>query len=53
MSIQTTLQQYAETTSPDDFSLQNAKLLKIRLQGGEVQAKKGSMVAYQIGRAHV
>ena len=47
MSIQTTLQQYAETTSPDDFSLQNAKLLKIRLQGGEVQAKKGSMVAYQ------
>ena len=47
MSIQTSLQQYAETTSQDDFSLQNAKLLKVRLQGGEIQAKKGSMVAYQ------
>ena len=47
MSIETTLQQYAETTSQDDFTLQNAKLLKVRLQGGEIQAKKGSMVAYQ------
>ena len=47
MSIQTSLQQYAETTSQDDFSLQNSKLLKVRLSGGEIQAKKGSMVAYQ------
>jgi uncharacterized protein (AIM24 family) len=47
MSIETSLQQYAETTSQDDFTLQNSKLLKVRLQGGEIQAKKGSMVAYQ------
>ena len=47
MSIQTSLQQYAETSSQDDFSLQNSKLLKVRLSGGEIQAKKGSMVAYQ------
>ena len=47
MSIETSLQQYAETTSQDDFTLQNGKLLKVRLQGGEIQAKKGSMVAYQ------
>lgn len=47
MSIQTNLQQYTETTSQDAFSLQNSKLLKVMLQDGEIQAKKGSMVAYQ------
>ena len=47
MSIETTLQQYAETAAQDDFTLQNSKLLKVRLSGGEIQAKKGSMVAYQ------
>lgn len=41
------LQQYVETTSQDAFALQNAKLLKVRLEGGEIQAKRGSMVAYQ------
>lgn len=47
MPIKTDLQQYAETTSSDGFSLQNAKLLKVRLSDGEIQAKRGSMVAYQ------
>lgn len=47
MTIQSSFEQFSETTSQDDFSLQNAKLLKIRLSGGEVQAAKGSMVAYQ------
>ena len=47
MSIKTDLQQYAETTGTDAFTLQNSKLLKVRLGEGEIQAKKGSMVAYQ------
>ena len=47
MSIKTDLQQYTETTSTDAFSLQNSKLLKVRLSDGEIQAKRGSMVAYQ------
>ncbi len=47
MSITTNLQQYTETTSGDAFTLQNSKLLKVLLGDGEIQAKKGSMVAYQ------
>ncbi len=47
MSIKTDLQQYAETTGADAFALQNSKLLKVRLGEGEIQAKRGSMVAYQ------
>ena len=47
MSIKTDLQQYSETTSTDAFSLQNSKLLKVLLSDGEIQAKRGSMVAYQ------
>ncbi|CAB4935036.1 unannotated protein [freshwater metagenome] len=47
MSLRTDLQQYAETSGPDAFSLQNSKLLKVRLDDGAIQAKRGSMVAYQ------
>ena len=47
MAITTDLQQYAETTGGDAFTLQNSKLLKVRLGEGEIQAKRGSMVAYQ------
>ena len=47
MAIESNLQQFTETTAQDDFSLQNSKLLKVRLSGGEIQAAKGSMVAYQ------
>lgn len=43
----TDFSQFAETTSTEAFALQNGKLLKVRLSGGTVQAKKGSMVAYQ------
>jgi uncharacterized protein (AIM24 family) len=39
--------QFAETTSGETFALQNGKLLKVRLGGTAVRAKKGSMVAYQ------
>ena len=46
--MQTTLAQFNETTSEDAFALQNSKLLKVRLSAsGTIQAKAGSMVAYQ------
>jgi uncharacterized protein (AIM24 family) len=45
--MQTTLAQYNETQSTDAFTLQNSKLLKVSLSGNTIQAKQGSMVAYQ------
>jgi uncharacterized protein (AIM24 family) len=45
--MQTTLAQFNETQSEDAFALQNSKLLKVRLDQVTVQAKLGSMVAYQ------
>jgi uncharacterized protein (AIM24 family) len=45
--MQTTLSQYHETQSTDSFTLQNGKLLKVRLDQVTIQAKLGSMVAYQ------
>jgi uncharacterized protein (AIM24 family) len=45
--MQTTLGQFNETQSTDAFALQNSKLLKVSLQQVTVQAKLGSMVAYQ------
>jgi uncharacterized protein (AIM24 family) len=45
--MQTTLAQYNETQSTENFTLQNSKLLKVSLAGNTIQAKIGSMVAYQ------
>ncbi len=45
--MQTTLAQFNETQSQDAFTLQNSKLLKVRLAQVTVQAKAGAMVAYQ------
>ena len=45
--MKTTLAQFNETTATDAFSLQNSKLLKVHLDAVTVQAKLGSMVAYQ------
>jgi uncharacterized protein (AIM24 family) len=45
--VQTTLGQFNEVQSQQPFTLQNSKLLKIRLDQVTVQAKLGSMVAYQ------
>jgi uncharacterized protein (AIM24 family) len=45
--VQTTLAQFNETKSQDAFALQNSKLLKVRLDQVTIQAKLGSMVAYQ------
>jgi uncharacterized protein (AIM24 family) len=38
---------FRENTSPDPFSLQGKKLLKVQMGYGPVWAKSGSMVAYQ------
>jgi uncharacterized protein (AIM24 family) len=45
--MQTSLDQFTETQSQDAFALQNSKLLKVRLDEVTIQAKLGSMVAYQ------
>jgi uncharacterized protein (AIM24 family) len=47
MSVESTLSQFKETEGGEAFRLQNSKLLKVELAGAEVQAKLGSMVAYQ------
>lgn len=41
------LQRFQETESPGRFALQNPQLLKARLDGDNIQARSGSMVAYQ------
>ncbi len=45
--MQTTLSSFRETESKDAFTLQNSKLLKVELNMVTIQAKLGSMVAYQ------
>lgn len=40
-------QDFREKSSQDPFSLQNKKMLRIDMRYGPVQAKTGSMVAYQ------
>jgi uncharacterized protein (AIM24 family) len=45
--VQSTLGEYQETQSQEAFALQNSKLLKVSLDQITVQAKLGSMVAYQ------
>ncbi|HVE69257.1 MAG TPA: AIM24 family protein [Solirubrobacteraceae bacterium] len=45
--MQTTLGQFNEVESQNPFNLQNSKLLKVELNQVTIQAKLGSMVAYQ------
>lgn len=47
MAVEGPLQQFAETQATEAFSLQNSKLLKVALRDVTVQAKLGTMVAYQ------
>ena len=47
MSIEQALDQFKETEGGEAFRLQSSKLLKVELAGVEIQAKLGSMVAYQ------
>ena len=44
---ETNLSQFREVTPSGTFTLQNSSLLKVRLDGDSVQARLGSMVAYQ------
>ena len=45
--MQSTLGEYQETQSQEAFALQNSKLLKVSLDQITIQAKLGSMLAYQ------
>jgi uncharacterized protein (AIM24 family) len=45
--VQSTLGSFQETKSQDAFALQNSKLLKVSLDQITIQARLGSMVAYQ------
>ena len=45
--MQSTLGEFQETQSEQAFALQNSKLLKVSLDQVTIQAKAGSMVAYQ------
>ena len=45
--MQSTLGEFQETKSEQPFALQNSKLLKVSLNQVTIQAKAGSMVAYQ------
>jgi uncharacterized protein (AIM24 family) len=45
--VQSTLAEFQETTSEQPFALQNSKLLKVSLDQVTIQARAGSMVAYQ------
>ena len=47
MSAESALQQFAETQSAEPFALQNERLLRVALRDVTVQAKLGTMVAYQ------
>jgi uncharacterized protein (AIM24 family) len=47
MAVEQTLTQYKEVEQGEAFSLQNSKLLKVELADVTIQAKLGSMVAYQ------
>jgi uncharacterized protein (AIM24 family) len=44
---ETNLEQFREVTPAGRFTLQNSAMLKVRLEGDQIQAKLGSMVAYQ------
>jgi uncharacterized protein (AIM24 family) len=46
---ETNLEQFREVTPAGKFTLQNSSLLKVRLDNDAIQAKLGSMVAYQGG----
>src|SRR3954447_20258671 len=45
--MQTTLAEFREDETTESFHRQNSKLLKVRLDQITIQAKLGSMVAYQ------
>src|SRR6476469_2883240 len=47
MSVEETLGEFKETAGTEPFQLQGSKMLKVRVADETIQAKLGSMVAYQ------
>jgi uncharacterized protein (AIM24 family) len=47
MSVESTLAEFKETEGGEPFQLQGSKMLKVKLADETIQAKLGSMVAYQ------
>ncbi len=47
MAVEETLGEFRETAGNEPFALQGSKMLKVQLQGETIEAKLGSMVAYQ------
>ena len=47
MVSETNLEQFREVTPAGRFTLQNSAMLKVSLNGDQIQARLGSMVAYQ------
>jgi uncharacterized protein (AIM24 family) len=47
MAVEDTLEQFKETAGTEPFALQGSKMLKVQLADETIQAKLGSMVAYQ------
>jgi uncharacterized protein (AIM24 family) len=47
MSVEETLGQFKESEGAEPFQLQGSKMLKVKLADETIQAKLGSMVAYQ------
>jgi uncharacterized protein (AIM24 family) len=47
MPVETSLEEFKETAGTEPFALQGSKMLKVNLADETIQAKLGSMVAYQ------
>src|SRR3954469_10833864 len=47
MAIEAALKEFKETAGSEPFQMQGSKMVKVQLQGETIQAKLGSMVAYQ------
>jgi uncharacterized protein (AIM24 family) len=47
MAVEAALSEFKETAGSEPFQLQGSKMVKVQLSGETIQAKLGSMVAYQ------
>ena len=47
MAVEATLAEFKETAGTEPFQMQGSKMVKVQLDGETIQAKLGSMVAYQ------
>ena len=47
MAVEASLKEFKESAGKESFELQHSKCLKVNLDGETIQAKLGSMVAYQ------